>query len=128
MGGNNRESLGAGQLSEHPREKMVRGINPDRQLEMGSLTGERFPETRTRLLTLQDVEGWPLEKLRYAINEMFARHGADFVKEEIKRVFLQSDWYQPLPGKSYDAAEVEFSEVEKENVKILGEMRSRLIR
>ena len=46
--------------------------------------GEMFPETRTRRLTAADVAGWDADKLRYGINEIYARGGYDFATPEIK--------------------------------------------
>jgi hypothetical protein len=86
-------------------------------------SSERYPETATRLLQPGDIKGWEEAKLRYAINEIYARHGADFKDKKIKEWFLRLGWYHPRPGLTYDQAEAEFSDVEKENVKLLGEAR-----
>ena len=66
----------------------------------GAWPGEMFPETRTRRLTAADVAGWDEDKLRYAINEIYARGGYDFATPEIKDIFMEivlvwrprSDW------------------------------------
>lgn len=89
-------------------------------------TGERFPETRTRSLTLGEVGDWSDEKLRYAINEMFARHGAEIENPVVRRQFAGFDWYHPVPGKTYEAAQTEFSPVENYNVHFLAEHRKKL--
>ena len=85
--------------------------------------GERFPGTRLNLLTDQGVSGLTASQLRYAINEMYARHGADFRDREIKQWFTQFAWYRPQPGLNYDDAEKSFSYVETTNVKLLGAYR-----
>jgi hypothetical protein len=66
--------------------------------------------------------------VRYAINEMYARHGYDFPKKEIKNVFLKYRWYRQLlkPERSTEDIEGEFNEYEAENVKLLGQLRDRL--
>jgi hypothetical protein len=84
---------------------------------------ERFPETQTRLLQAVDIQGWDDAKLRYAINEMYARHGADFKDKKIKAWFQKFDWYRPKAEQTYDAVELEFTDIEKENVKLLGAAR-----
>jgi hypothetical protein len=87
----------------------------------------RLPEptgTRTRLLTPDDIQGWSLANVRYAINEMYARRGADFRDKEIKNWFSQFSWYNPEPGRSYDDVETEFTEIETQNVKLLGDYRN----
>ena len=109
-------------------QKEKRETAPQSSFQSGSPTsdrmpGERFPETRTKQLAVNDVNGMSLDGVRYAINEMFARHGADFPKAEIKRHFQQFSWYRPRPGLDFDQIEAEFTEVEKANVKLLGEAR-----
>jgi len=90
--------------------------------------GERYPITRTAELTEADVATWSFPQLRYAINEMYARHGYDFPKPELKQVFLQFDWYRQVLKPGSTAAEIEgqFGETEIANLKLLGEMRDRL--
>lgn len=86
--------------------------------------GERFPETRTRRLSENDVSGWGVEKLRYAINEMYARYGLDFKDRALSKHFRKFPWYKPDPTVSADAIEARLSDVESENVKFLGQMRN----
>ena len=89
--------------------------------------GERFPETRTRWIDANVVSRLSPEDLQYAINEMFARHGADFPKEETKRHFARFPWYRPRPGVDFDQIEGrEFSDIEKANLKLLGAARDGL--
>jgi hypothetical protein len=90
------------------------------------LQGERYPETRSRLLTPEEIQNLNAEKLRYAINEMYARHGADFKDPNIKQWFLQFPWYRPVTDLSYDDAEQSFSDIEKQNVLLLGTYRNSL--
>ena len=40
--------------------------------------GERYPQTRQRLLAIEDLNGLNAAEIRYAINEIYARHGASF--------------------------------------------------
>jgi hypothetical protein len=87
---------------------------------------ERFPETRTRSMTHEEVRSWSDDKLRYAINEMYARHGAEIENPMVRKQFSGLDWYRPVPGKTYNAAENEFSAVEKYNVHLLAEYRKAL--
>lgn len=88
-----------------------------------AMTGEKFPETRSRQLSESDASKMTLDGIRYAINEMFARHGADFPKAEIKRQFQRFAWYRPRVGVAFDQIEADFSDVEKANVKLLGAAR-----
>jgi YARHG domain len=87
------------------------------------LPGERFPATRLDELTVPDVNESSLTDINYAINEMYARHGAEFKDRKIAREFSQLSWYQPRPGLGLDQIENEFSDLEKANVKVLRRCR-----
>lgn len=87
------------------------------------LPGERYPETRTRLLSLAELQSWPVEKLRYAINEIFARNGASFPDKKIQGWFSQFAWFKPRTNMTFDQIESALSEIERQNVKILAEAR-----
>jgi hypothetical protein len=76
------------------------------------MPGEQFPETRSWIMSSWDVENWTPAQVRYAINEMYARHGADFLDKEIKRQFTAFEWYHPRSGQTYDETEKLFSTIE----------------
>lgn len=89
--------------------------------------GERYPATRVRPLTESEILQLNSDALRYAINEIFARHGADFRSDGVKAQFSQFSWYQPRVGVSFDDIETrEFTAVERANLKLLGQARLRL--
>lgn len=88
------------------------------------LPGERYPETRIRLLSRAELQTWTVERLRYAINEIFARHGASFSdKKEIQTWFGQFPWYKSQANLTFDQIEASLPEVEKQNVKTLADAR-----
>lgn len=91
--------------------------------------GEKYPETRVRSLTAADIGHLSYGQVRYAINEMFARHGAVFAIPEIQAVFERFSWYQPRAGWSFEEIEEQlFSPAERENLKVLGSHRDRVRR
>ncbi len=92
----------------------------------GGMDGERYPRTRMFFLSAEEVEGLNADQLRYAINEMYARHGAEFKNPELKGQFEKLPWYQPVKKRSYDDAELLFSAIETQNIKILGLRRDEL--
>jgi len=109
------------------KEKRETAPQPSREVRDSTPTramaGEKFPETQSRQLSESDASKMTLDGIRYAINEMFARHGADFPKAEIKRQFQRFAWYRPRVGVDFDQIEADFSDVEKANVKLLGAAR-----
>lgn len=58
-------------------------------------------------------------ELNIAYNEIFARHGHDFVSKELKEHFTNMLWYIPVEGKKVTLEEL--NDVEKENVRIIKE-------
>jgi len=81
--------------------------------------GEKFPATRLAELTVAEVNESSLEDINYAINEMYARHGAEFKDQKTAKEFSEFAWYQPRSGLSLASAEAEFSDLEKANIKVL---------
>jgi hypothetical protein len=91
--------------------------------ENNEYPGERFPATRLDELTVADVNESSLNDVIYAINEMFARHGAEFKDKNVTKEFAQFSWYKPRPGVSFNDIETEFSDLEKQNLKVLDRCR-----
>jgi hypothetical protein len=91
--------------------------------EENEFPGEKFPATRLDELTVSDVNESSLSEITYAVNEMFARHGAEFKDRKVTKQFEQFPWYKPHPGMSFDEIEPEFSDLEKQNLKVLGRCR-----
>ena len=91
--------------------------------EENELPGERFPATRLDELTVEDVNESSLNDIKYAINEMFARHGAEFEDKKVTKQFEQFPWYNPRSGLSFDDIETEFSDLEKQNLRVLDRCR-----
>ena len=92
--------------------------------ESTEFEGEKFPATREEPITVADANELELSDIRYAINEMLARHGANFHDASIKKTFSEFSWYQPRTDISADEIEkTEFSDVEKHNMAALRRAR-----
>jgi tetratricopeptide (TPR) repeat protein len=84
------------------------------------------PDLRVVLLQPGDIQDWPKEKLRSAINWLYAHHGLVFVDKQIDAAFRKTDWYKPNPRLTAEMIEEQqFTETEKANIKLLGEARER---
>jgi hypothetical protein len=65
-----------------------------------------------------------LKDLKYAINEMFARYGTDFVLDErLTHYFEKFLWYHPQPGRDNIEAFKLFTPLERENLLLLSYFR-----
>lgn len=80
-----------------------------------------FPESDTRYLTQDDVEGLDMNQIRYGLNEIYARHGRTFNNQELQEYFDSKLWYSPLytPDEFSQIESSTFNEYEKENIKFL---------
>lgn len=87
------------------------------------LPGERFPGTRLDQLIATDVDESSLSDITYAINEMYARHGAEFKDKQVTKEFSEFPWYEPRPGVTLDQIGGEFTDLEKANLKVLTSCR-----
>lgn len=88
-----------------------------------NLPGEQYPQTRLRPLRPEDLQNLTAADLRYAINEIYARHGADFQDRDLRRVFARFSWYRPRTGSSFEQTEAFFTPLEADNLKLLGAVR-----
>ncbi|ETI69129.1 YARHG domain-containing protein [Neobacillus vireti] len=73
-----------------------------------------FPHSDVNRLTDSEIAPLSLEELGLARNEIFARHGHVFTKEELRAYFDQKSWYFPDP--SYNDT---LSPIEKYNVDLI---------
>jgi hypothetical protein len=81
-----------------------------------AMAGERFSQTRMRILQSSEVQNWTDDDLQYAINETFARHGRVFEDRKIAAWFGKLNWYHPRRDLSNQQVEELLSDVEVQNV------------
>ena len=92
-----------------------------------SLAGEKFPQTRERRLSTSEVASWSYTSVRYAINEIYARHGYAFQNPAILKQFNAFAWYRSDSSISMEQVEkIRLSRVEFDNAKLLARRRKEL--
>ena len=86
-----RESAEEEPLMEEPSEEEAEPSEEE------SLEQQEYilPESNSRYLTNEDLEGMTAEQCRLARNEIYARHGRIFQDEELQAYFESFDWYEP---------------------------------
>lgn len=86
------------------------------------LAGERYPQTRQEYLDDDFLDNATAATIRYAINEMYARHGYEFPQSSaIRGQFTQFDWYAPIRGRTQAQAQKRFNTFERANLqKLIG--------
>lgn len=80
-------------------------------------------EDGNRVLTEADLADWDAAKLRNAINMLYAKQGFVFESEAVSKQFKGQPWYRPNPNISMDQAEAKMTDVERQNLKMLGRLR-----
>jgi hypothetical protein len=85
-----------------------------------------IPDSDTRLLTEDDVEGLSLQEINYAKNEIYARHGRMFDSKELQDYFNSKSWYEgTISPNKFDKGGY-ISTVENKNAAFLAEMENKM--
>ncbi|HIY02953.1 MAG TPA: YARHG domain-containing protein [Candidatus Blautia faecipullorum] len=87
-------------------------------------TGEYFfPDSNSRYLTDEDLAPYSYDQLELAKNEIYARHGRQFVTERIADYFNSKSWYQgTVDPNTFDAQQDSvFNEYEMANIQKIDE-------
>lgn len=85
-----------------------------------------FPESATRNLTREEVQGHTKKELRLGRNEIFARHGMIFGVEDLDAYFASKSWYQATIPASEFYDRVEMSLIEEQNIELIQEIESQM--
>lgn len=71
-----------------------------------------YPNASDHLLTGDEISNMSQQELRIMRNEIYARHGFIFQKEDMKQYFSSQTWYKPL----YTSVNNLLTEIEKKNI------------
>ncbi len=79
-----------------------------------------LPDSSTRELTVEDLQGLSQEQLRLARNEIYALEGRKFQDEDLQAYFDSKSWYQGTiePGEFTDDM---LSDIERANVNLISD-------
>lgn len=91
-------------------------------------TGEYFfPDSASRYLTDEEVAAYSSDQLELAKNEIYARHGRQFVTQYISDYFNSKSWYQgTIDPDTFDAQQDSiFNEYEMANISKIAEWEER---
>ena len=88
-----------------------------------------WPWTSQRQITEYDLQGLSLRDLELMRNEIYARHGWVFRRQDLRRYFESQPWYRPnQDGLANRMVEAGLSGVERRNVQIIQEQERRIRR
>ena len=80
-----------------------------------------FPDSDQRYLSEDEIRALPLQKINYAKNEIYARHGRVFKSEELNQYFNTKSWYRGTVSPEAFSDDV-FNAYEKANVQMLSKI------
>lgn len=85
-----------------------------------------IPDSDTRELTVEELWGWDYESLGYILNEIFARHGYNFIPGgPYDNFFSQRPWYVPNANPDNSAAcYPKLSKLEWRNERLVKDVRA----
>lgn len=85
-----------------------------------------MPDIDSRYLCNADIKHMDLDEIQMLINELYARHGHVFEKQDCRDYFSAKSWYHPMPNKSDEAIVNEFNKYESKNKDLLVAKRTEL--
>lgn len=71
------------------------------------------------LLTSSDIQGMSKQQLRYARNEIYARHGRKFQSQDLRNYFNSKSWYQGVIEPSNFNDKTMLTNIEIKNIQFL---------
>lgn len=87
-----------------------------------------IPDSDTRHLTEEELWAWDYESLGYILNEIFARHGYNFIPgEKYDNYFRCMDWYRPnASANNQQACYPQLTKTEWDNESLVKEVRAKM--
>lgn len=112
-----RESKAESMKAEQERlESESRAAESEKEAQSGDYI---LPQSSTRLLTEEDLEGLSAHELMLARNEIYARHGRKFIDEQIQAYFNGKSWYNgTIEAADFDSSVL--NDVERANISFIG--------
>ncbi|MGL4774001.1 MAG: YARHG domain-containing protein [Clostridium sp.] len=104
-------------LKEKPANTYVQGTNNITEITNGDYI---IPNSDSRYLTRAELASFSMEKLALARNEIFARHGYNFVQEPYKTYFPSRPWYRK--NISFKGDYKELNQYEVANIELIKEL------
>ena len=91
-------------------------------------TSYLIPDSNTRQLTKEELWTWDYESLGYILNEIFARHGYNFIPEGQYDIFFRNrPWYSPNEDSNNQrACYSQLNQVEWYNEQLIKEVRTEM--
>ena len=70
-------------------------------------------------MNISDIQGLSKQQLRYARNEIYARHGRKFQSQDLRNYFNSKSWYQGVIEPSNFNDKTMLTNIEYKNVQFL---------
>ena len=100
-------------------------VSHSRQYEIWLAKSFQPPASVSRLDPAK-VNTWNVAQIQMAIDEIYARRGANFPRKKDQEWADRQSWYHAVPGLTHDAAEQLFTAEERADVELLAARRAAL--
>ena len=81
-----------------------------------------LPYSDSMYYSANDFAGWDKQSIRYALNEIYARHGRRFRSSDLQNYFSAQPWYSGTVS-SEDFNESVLNKYEKKNIELLSSLK-----
>ena len=116
------------QVILNPPEPTATPTPSEEQPQVTAESGEYFfPESSNRYLTDEEISNYTSDQLELAKNEIYARHGRQFVTDYIADYFNSKSWYKgTVEPETFDADSSVFNEYEVANIQKIADTEGKL--
>lgn len=85
-----------------------------------------IPDSNSRYLTEDELSGYTSQQLELARNEIYARHGRKFVKQQLADYFNGKSWYKgTIDSETFDSQPSVLNAYETANIQMLADMEAK---
>lgn len=106
-------------------DELMNGSSEDTETSEADDSEYIIPNSDSEYIDASYVDGWTVDEINMAINEIYARHGREFNTQEIQDYFDAQSWYTPqYSPEDFDAiSDSLLNDYEKANIKTLAAAR-----
>lgn len=105
-----------------------RAVSPDIENAIIAQTPSQVEMPDSKILNSEMIAQWDAIRIRNEINTIYAKYGVQFTNVELRRWAEKLPQYKPVMGRTFSDAEALFSEIDRENIKLLAARRDQIKR
>ena len=115
----NQQSQGSSQSNTDPAYNEYNSYTRNNSSSSNKTGGYIISYSSDVLLTSSDIQGLSKQQLRYARNEIYARHGRKFQSQDLRNYFNSKSWYRGVIEPSNFNDKTMLTNIEIKNIQFL---------